>query len=501
MDIERDFPLRFFLNLARRQDRRATVEDIFNNLSLLVERFPSIDSKRVKISPRSCRFSTDYRGYESLGRYALALSKRLALREAKRRGAPAVLLFEDDVVLHPNCRILLETVNLPDDWGICFLGCAHSRRPIWAGPRIVRVKYAVDHHAIAIRAPHYDRVMAQMDRHNKLNPGVAKASDQFVAKLAEEIPTYACYPNVAWQAVVKSDLKGERYSCYTSDGRQTWGGESVNGLISELVSGPEAIHNPIRIGFLFLTRGDVNHPGIWQEYFAEAPGAVRIFSHAKEHPVPHGSPLAGRHIGKHFLTEWGDISLVRATRELLLEALNDSALTHFVLVSESCVPIRPLSQLLRDLKLDPRSRFLFRTYDQEPLGHKKARFAQTYGIPNECRRFQSQWWLMDRPAAVFASGQDFTALFEKMFAPDESYFATVLSMQGFPLHGEVVNQRSTWVHWEGVSKSPTEWEDITSDVASKLISSGSYFGRKFSKSSNIGTYGLHRAVPSLLPHD
>lgn len=68
------------------------------------------------------------RGYESAGRYALALTQRLALCEVARRGAPAVFLLEDDVVFHPNFRALIATVELPEDWGIFLIGKS-SRQP------------------------------------------------------------------------------------------------------------------------------------------------------------------------------------------------------------------------------------------------------------------------------------------------------------------------------------------------------------------------------------
>ena len=453
------------------------------------------------------------RGYESDGRYALALTQRLAIREARRRGAPAVLLMEDDVVFHPNFHALIGTVELTADWGIFYLGCAHSQRPEWAGARVVRVRHVVDTHAVAIRAPYYRRVMMMLDRHGKPDLGVARASDQFLALLHREIPTYACYPNLVWQDVSPSDLMMNVYSNYTEDGRQkNWGG-AVAGLLREAVGGenPETrdqrqkgdqieaakgnknaygkMPQP-RLGLLFLTRGDVNHPEIWREFVAEAPGRVRVFSHPKFPGQLKRGFLDGTAIRERHETKWGDISLVRA---MLLAALEDQSLTHFALLSEACVPVRPLPEILKRLELDPRPQFGFKTL-KEAVARHASRIGAVPEVPAGCWRFSSQWWLLDRTAAIFAAGQDYTPLFEKMFVPDEAYFATVLAMQGYPLEGEVVKKDVTWTWWEKDAGSPNEWPELPLERQEGLLHSGALFARKFPKGADIGKLGLHRSL-------
>lgn len=460
----------------------------------------------------------------------MALTQRLAIREAARRKAPAVLLLEDDVVFHPNFRVLIESVELPEDWGIFYLGCAHQRPPEWAGARVVRSKSAVDTHSIAVRAPYYKRVMEMLDRHGKPEPGVAKASDQFIAQLHGEIPAYACYPNLAWQDVSSSDLLGVEYCNYNADGFQRNWKDAVVGLLEEAVCGknpeartqseeggeeevrtsnvelrtsnekrqnggkmPQPRSKKPRLGLLFLTRGDVNHPQIWREFVAEAPERVRLFCHAKFHGELKGGFLEGSEIGEHFETVWGGIGLVKATRAMLLEALEDVTLTHFVLLSESCVPIRPLPEILRRLELDPRPQFGFKTLKDASL-RQGPRAEGVPQMPKGCWRFQSQWWLLDRVTATISAGQDFTEMFEKMAMPDEAYFATVLNMQGYPLEGQVLKKDVTWTWWEKDAGSPSSWETLPRERLAEMIHSGALFARKFPKGADIGKYGLHRSA-------
>jgi hypothetical protein len=250
--------------------------------------------------------------------------------------------------------------------------------------------------------------------------------------------------------------------------------------------------NP-RLGLLFLTRRDVNHPEIWREFVAEAPGRVRVFSHPKFPGQLKDGFLAGTAIRERHETKWGDISLVRASRAMLLAALEDESLTHFALLSEACVPVRPLPEILKRLELDPRPQFGFKTL-KEAVARHVSRIGAVPEVPAGCWRFTSQWWLLDRTAAVFAAGQDYTPLFEKMFVPDEAYFATVLAMQGYPLEGEVVKNDVTWTWWEKDAGSPNEWPELPLERLEGLLHSGALFARKFPKGAGVGKLGLHRSL-------
>jgi hypothetical protein len=551
MNFEQTFPLRFWINLGRREDRRLETEARLEEIGITAERFGAVDARWIEKMPETrslnpekrfragdvgdpvgqigpATHSNDVRGYESAGRYALALTQRLAIREAARRRASAVLLFEDDVVFHPNFRALIETVELPEDWGIFYLGCTHNVPPVWAGRRVVRAGWAVDTHAIAFNAKYYKKALRILDRQAKLSWGVPKASDQFIALLHRDVPTYACYPNLAWQDVSDSDLLGAEYSSYQGDGVQVNWTDSVAHLLPELVgerielgmgdammrviprvmpavnddAGFQCTHEivplriwvrkPPKIGLLFLTRGDVNHPHIWREFVAEAPEKVRIFSHVKNRNAVSPGFLRGTCIKQHFDTEWGGIGLVRACRAMLLEAMEDESLTHFVLLSESCVPIRPLPEILRRLELDPRPQFGFDTIKTAHPKHG-ARVHGVPQVPDGCWRFQSQWWMLDRIAAIFAAGQDFTDIFAKMEVPDEAYFSTVLSMQGYPLDGSVFKKDVTWTWWKNHG-SPIAWDTMPPERLQDMIHSGAMFARKFPRGADIGKYGLHRSV-------
>ena len=211
MDFEQTFPLRVCMNLDRRPERWETAAAEFSRAGLDVRRRSAVDGKLVR----------NTHGYAWPSRYAVGLTKRLIVREARLRRAEAVFLFEDDVVLHPDWRQRLERLAVPDDWGMLMLGCQHTSRPVPVAPGLVRVTGAADNHAIGFRREWYDRVLYTL-RHGREDARrwPDTASDRHISALMKEIPTYAPFPNLAWQREAVSDQTGTRYTLYGQDGVQ-----------------------------------------------------------------------------------------------------------------------------------------------------------------------------------------------------------------------------------------------------------------------------------------
>ena len=503
MNFEDEFPARYWINLGRRQDRRVETEWQLHRAGITAERLPAVDANFVRNS----------RGYESAGRYALALTQRLAIRKAMLAGATAVLVLEDDVVFHPEFLERIAEIEMPEDWGIFYPGCAHHKRPVSAGSGLVRTPYALDTHAFAVRAPYFRQVMAALSVRPDRDVEHARASDWFLADLHREIPTYACYPNLAWQAVSDSDLAGGVYSNYTPSGEQRAGAGEIVGLQAEMWGGSRWISHTLEVvkegedciaqgstpepclGLLFLTRGDVNQPEIWREFTDDGGSGVRVFSHSME-PLAEAGFLAGTSIAEWRETRWGDISLVRAMMALLKAALEDSSLTHFAFVSESCIPVRPWQEMARRLRIDPRSMLDYRT-SSEMKPHQLSRLSTVRDLPDRCRRMHAQWCVLARDAAECVVEFDFTERFEGFLAPDEHYIGSVLALRGFDEARRLHRTKSTWVKWteqEGLGRPKTVME-VDAVLAGELAAFPGFFARKFAAESDIRRWGLHQAGP------
>lgn len=258
-----------------------------------------------------------------------------------------------------------------------------------------------------------------------------------------------------------------------------------------------------KVAFLFLTRGDLHQEAVWNEYLNMANGSARVHAHTKDlETLAEESLLIDRQVSERFETSWGGISLVQATLSLLREALEDSEATHFVLVSESCVPVRPFDALCSSLRMDNRSRMRVRPwYEVRRRDVLKAqRLENIPGIRKEIAHFQDQWMCLNREDALLVVENDRTRAFQNVFAPDEAYFASVLAAVGKPPLQATANRPITWVDWSEAGAHPREFNQVAPRTAAEIAESGCFFARKFTPESDIGRFRLHGIFISGLTH-
>lgn len=102
--------------------------------------------------------------------------------------------------------------------------------------------------------------------------------------------------------------------------------------------------------------------------------------------------------------------------------------------------------------------------------------------------------ILSREDAEYFVANDRTEAFEEVFAPDESYFATVLAAGGRSPLVHCANRSVTWADWERGSSHPKGFMEVSARDAARMAESGCFFARKFPKGSDIGKYGLHREM-------
>lgn len=499
-------------------------EDTFARLGWRVLRQPAVDARRLKST----------HGFQSQAKYAHSLSTRMMVRRAAAQKAETLFIFEDDVVFHPDLEARLAAIELPDDWGIFYLGCQHHERPVPISRGLVRATAPLDTHAWGIRASYYQEVRRVLAGRCWPKGDHIPASDVLLAELVRRIPAYAAYPNLAWQHEDQSDIVGTVWGNYEPGGSQRHARHCLTGVHLESLGGtphppavaaagkcegffwaPELRRSPAaisvkesplkpltpdgKVAFLFLTRGRHHHPDVWQNYWRGETSRISVYGHASDRSWAAADStedwLATAQIPSHCPTVWGDISLVHAELALLKTALADLRNQFFVFASESCIPVRPLQELLRLLSIDGRSRFRTETIAQVHAVNpfKSARASECGPVPPEDWRFHPQWMLLNREAAeLIMSNAPLVDLFAGTHAPDESAFGTLLHLAGYPMESRVASQDITWTRWpSSIAANPETFFDITPEVAGDIAASGCYFARKFGPGSYIGNYGLH----------
>lgn len=199
-----------YVNLEARPERRLALEEQLQRLELSAVRQPGVEAARVR----------DGWGFLEKPRYACSLAKRLAIRRGFRTGAEAVLLLEDDVVMDAGFREKLARLAVPQNWGLFFLGCRHEEKPKIISQGLVRCTLAVDHHAVLVHRRYRHAVLRGLAGHRRGAPGGIRFSDEKLAWCQRTIPSYAAWPNLAWQRTDYSDTGATEVSQYFPDGRQ-----------------------------------------------------------------------------------------------------------------------------------------------------------------------------------------------------------------------------------------------------------------------------------------
>lgn len=481
------FDLSFVLDTGRTPDRSHILQDTLAGMRIHSERLVirrRSGSSYVLGNTQVPDGSADEEAYCRDFIYGL----RKALARAIVRRVPSFLFLGPRAVIHPNFRSIASSLRLPDEFEMYIVGCVHSLEPRYLTGRSFVPSEPSHVAGIIVSSSCYYATLKILRASSVERSG---SCQDLLMKLWNSLRTYCCQPNLAWTSGA-----GQRPGNYSSDGFQIADRHVAMNALRALLRLPRAKYpQRPRLALLFLTVADLKNERTWKEFLQQDPDGVRVFSHQKYPDLVTDTLLQQRRIKAYFETEWGDISLVRATRALLLEALSDESITHFALVSDACIPAKPLPEILRHLAFDPRSMMRFRRLSEaSPLQQSRAR-AMSF-LPPECIRFQSQWFLFDRITAVFAASVDLTDKFADIEVPDECYFATILALQGFPLDGFFNNSSVTWADWQDRRGRPKEWKSVSPHIVGEIVASGAHFARKFDSGSGMDSYGMHKTTPN-----
>jgi len=243
------------------------------------------------------------------------------------------------------------------------------------------------------------------------------------------------------------------------------------------------------VAYLFLTRGPMPHDALWQRFF-EAAGAERhsVYLHATPGfaytPNTTAAPaFYGREVPS-VQVQWGQMSVVDAERRLLAAALADPANERFVLLSESCVPLRAPGYV-RDYLLSTNSSFLDSFHDvQHRYNPRMARAPPPAApVPAGAWRKGTQWFAVTREhARLFVEDEAVYATFaahcrvdcppalnggcRQFCAPDEHYKQTLVALRG--REGEIHRRAVTFANWWPTSRAhPKQY--VAQEASSALV--------------------------------
>ncbi|WJX09913.1 hypothetical protein P8452_00694 [Trifolium repens] len=232
-----------------------------------------------------------------------------------------------------------------------------------------------------------------------------------------------------------------------------------------------------KVAFMFLTPGSLPFEKLWHTFFRGHEGKFSVYVHAsKEKPV-HVSPyFIGRDVHSEPVS-WGKISMVEAERRLLANALLDPDNQHFVLLSDSCIPVRRFDFVYNYLLLTSVS-FIDSYVDTGPHGNGRYIEHMLPEVEKKDFRKGSQWFSMKRQHAIITMADSlYFNKFKHHCRPnmegnrncysDEHYLPTFLNMLD---PGGIANWSVTYVDWSEGKWHPRSFRahDITHQLMKKI---------------------------------
>ncbi|XP_042042917.1 glycosyltransferase BC10-like [Salvia splendens] len=250
-------------------------------------------------------------------------------------------------------------------------------------------------------------------------------------------------------------------------------------VIRDILDMPPAIQTTPKIAFLFLTPGALPFEKLWDKFFQGHEGRFSVYVHAsKDKPLHFSRYFINREIRSSSVV-WGKISMVDAERRLLGHALKDPGNQHFVLLSDSCIPLRDFDFVYNYLMYTNVS---FVDCFEDPGPHGSGRYSENMLPEVEKQDFRkgAQWFTMKRQHAVIVMADNlYYSKFRDYCRPgmekgrncysDEHYLPTFFYMLD-PVG--IANWSVTHVDWSEGKWHPKSYRalDVTYDLMRNITS-------------------------------
>ena len=239
-----------------------------------------------------------------------------------------------------------------------------------------------------------------------------------------------------------------------------------------------------KIAFCFLIYDIINHEELWYIFLKNINmNKYNIYIHYKfNKPLKYFEKYK---LNNCIITEYGDISLVKAQNLLLQEALKDNN-NHFIFISNSCIPFKSFEYIYNNLN---------ENYSYFNIAPHALCFPRCNPILNfiDKKYIQKagQWCILNRKhAEIMLNKNDYIKWFNYSFAPDEHCYITNIFYNN--LQDEIIttpnlsNNATTFINWSDMNyKYPSteglkNYSSITEEELIYLMNSKCLFGRKFS---------------------
>ncbi|KAK9705696.1 hypothetical protein RND81_07G076200 [Saponaria officinalis] len=249
-------------------------------------------------------------------------------------------------------------------------------------------------------------------------------------------------------------------------------------IVTEMLRAPLPSTNSPKIAFMFLTPGTLPFETLWDKFFSGHEGKFSVYVHASKAKAVHQSSYFVNTDIRSDKVVWGQVSMIDAERRLLGNALKDPDNHHFVLLSDSCVPLYSFDYVYNYLLYSNLS-YIDSFVDPGPHGNGRFSPRMLPEIEKKDFRKGAQWFSMKRQhALIVVSDHLYYSKFKKYCRPrfegrscycDEHYIPTLFNMVD---PGGMANWSVTHVDWSEHKWHPKSYrsQDVSYELVQKLTS-------------------------------
>jgi hypothetical protein len=237
-----------------------------------------------------------------------------------------------------------------------------------------------------------------------------------------------------------------------------------------------------KIGFLFLTQREFTQPLLWKKYFENQ-------DNSKYDIVIHSKPNFEHQIftDKQIIpveTNWHGFGLIEAQHLLLLKALQDNDISHFIFISETTIPIQSFDNFFEHTS-NIGDYSIFDSCKATAQYHlsRIETINNIYNWTSDMWYLNPQWVLFSREHAkqITENFNTIKTIFENSIHSSEHAYSNFLINNNLLHQNNYINKNLTHVDWDGLNDTyPSSYykKDLTNDFIKKLTNNDLFFLRK-----------------------
>ena len=238
----------------------------------------------------------------------------------------------------------------------------------------------------------------------------------------------------------------------------------------------------MKIAFCFLTYDIIVRYDIWNKFFENIDiNKYTVFIHPKNiiniNPYKFNYNIVKNRIQT---TSKDNITIVKATLRLLQEAY-DEKISHFVFLSQSCIPLYSFDILYNIILKIPLSIISYIDYNKKERYYQLSNNIKKYINYTQFVKQQPNMILVQDDVYQFIKN-DYTIYFNNITCPDEHYFINIIL---YILNKNIIKKQITFCNYDFTKTQALEFNNISKNFIERIRNYGFLFMRKINKKSKI----------------